>query len=74
MKAKKHYSTIKYHGYIIEGCGYIYEMYYHGDYIGDFSSLKEAKKYIDDEIKEFDQLWNKAVIEEAIEEGHSFYM
>lgn len=74
MKTKKHYSTIKYHGYIIEGCGCVYDMYYDNNYIGEFSTFSEAKKYIDDEIQEFNQLWNRAVIEEAIEAGYPFYM
>ena len=72
MKAKKHYSIIKYHGYIIEGCGCVYDMYYDNNYVGEFSTFSEAKKYIDDEEKLFTKLWNKAVIEEAIEAGCQF--
>lgn len=61
---KYHYSTIKYHGYIIEGIGTEYKLYHPDGLVGTFSTSKEAKSYVDRERKEADNLWNKAVLEE----------
>lgn len=61
---KKHYSTIKYHGYIIEGCGREYELYHPDGLIGTFPTCKDAKAYVDKERKHADDRWNNAVLAE----------
>lgn len=61
---KKHYSTIKYHGYIIEGCGNYYELYHPLGFIGTFASCKEAKAFVDRERTDVVKRWNDAVLEE----------
>lgn len=61
---KKHYSTIKYHNYIIEGCGSNYELYCSDGMIGTFSTCKQCKDYVDKERNENDKLWNNAVLRE----------
>ena len=62
---KNHYSTIKYHGYTIEGVGKEYELYHPDGLVGTFASCHEAKSYVDKERKEADDRWNKAVLEEG---------
>ena len=61
---KKHYGTIKYHGYIIEGRGLYFELYHPDGLIGSFSTCKDAKTFVDKEIKEADTKWNNAVLAE----------
>lgn len=63
---KNHYSTFKYHGYVIEGCGREYELYHPDGFIGTFPTCAEAKSYVDKERKESDDRWNKAVMEDFL--------
>lgn len=63
---KKHYGVIKYHGYIIEGCGSYYELYHPDGLVGQFASCKDAKAYVDRERAEADARWNDAVLAEYI--------
>lgn len=61
---KKHYSIIKYHGYIIEGCGTHYELYHPLGLVGEFTTCKQAKAYVDRERADAIKRWNDAVLEE----------
>lgn len=64
---KKHYSTIKYHGYTIEGCGDHYELYHpYCGFEGSFPNCSSAKAYVDEGREEADRLWNEAILAEEV--------
>ncbi len=63
---KKGYGTIKYRGYIIEGCGNYYELYHPDGLIGKFKTCKEAKSFVDWEKERSCEIWNNKVMSETI--------
>lgn len=62
---KANYGVTKYHGYIIKGIGREYELIHPDGLIGVFPTYQEAKAYVDRERKRMDDMWNKAVLEDA---------
>ena len=58
---KNHYSSFKYHNYIIEGCGREYELLCKDGIIGRFSTCQQCKNYVDRERNQLDEAWNNAV-------------